>query len=250
MGRIIGISGRKQAGKNTVANYIHGDILKSRGMIQDFFINKDGQLAIQTTDHNGKLDYGILDIYRKDKSFIDYAEVEMWPYVKIYSFADYLKELCISLFGMSHQQVYGTDKQKNSETKILWENMPLEHGSLIEREGPMTAREFMQHFGTNIVRKIYHDAWTRSTMRKIMVEDSEIAIISDVRFPNEVDAVKNYVGVVVRLNRNVYNSEHESECALDEQNFDWSNFDYVIDNDSISIDDLCKQLSELKKTWS
>ena len=35
---ILGISGKKQAGKNTLANYINGRIIKSLGTVKDFGI--------------------------------------------------------------------------------------------------------------------------------------------------------------------------------------------------------------------
>lgn len=245
MTKIIGISGRKQAGKNTVANYINGNILKNNGMIQDFYISKDGELAIQTTDHNGTLDYGILDVTRKDKTFLEYAETELWPYVKVYSFADYLKEMCINLFGMTHQQVYGTDRQKNTKTKIMWNSIPYS-----KKKGEMTAREFMQHFGTNIIRKIYNDAWVESTMKRIKQEESSVSIIADVRFPNEVEAIKEAGGFVFRLTRNAFDSNHESEIALDEKNYDWNNFDCVIDNSNLSINDLLEEVKKHKSLWS
>ena len=42
--KIIGISGKKQSGKNTFANYVNGSILKKYGLVDDFSINKEGQL--------------------------------------------------------------------------------------------------------------------------------------------------------------------------------------------------------------
>ena len=64
-----------------------------------------------------------------------------------------------------------------------------------------------------------------------------LALIADCRFPNEVEAVKNAGGLVIKLNRNLYNSSHESETALDEDRYDQSNFDFVIDNKDLSIED-------------
>ena len=46
--KIIGISGRKQAGKNTVANFITGCIIKDLKMVSDFDISNKGQLEIET----------------------------------------------------------------------------------------------------------------------------------------------------------------------------------------------------------
>lgn len=244
MGKIIGISGRKQSGKNTFANYINGSILKSQEMIQDFFIDENGKLVVKTTDHDGKSGYGILDVTRKDMSFIEYAEIDLWPYVKVYSFADYLKDICMNLFDFRYEQVYGTDDDKNTLVNINWKSMPYS-----KKKGKMTSREFMQHFGTNIVRKFKDDAWVVNTIRRIVSEDSEVSIIADVRFPNEVNAIKNAGGVVVRLTRNIFGDDHKCESSLDQNNFDWSNFDLVIDNQDITIENFCKEIENNKQIW-
>lgn len=244
MGKIIGISGRKQSGKNTFANYVNGHILRSREMIQDFFIDDNGKLVVKTTDHDGKSGYGILDVNRKDISFIEYAELDLWPYVKIYSFADYLKDICVNLFNFKYEQVYGSDEQKNTSVNVKWEDVPYS-----KKKGEMTSREFMQHFGTNIIRKLKNDAWVSNTIKRIIAEDSEIAIIADVRFPNEVEAIKNAGGVNIRLTRNVFNDNHKCESSLDENNYDWSNFDIIIDNKDISIEEFCKEIENNKQIW-
>lgn len=247
MVKIIGISGRKQSGKNTTANYINGCVLKSKNMVEDFYIDTDGNLVINTTDQSGKSGYGVLDVTRKDSSFIDYADKELWPYIKIYHFADYLKEMSINLFGLNAKNVYGSDKQKNMKTHLLWENMP---DNTSNKEGKMTYREFLEHFGTYIVRKIRPDAWVHATINKIMSEDSQLAIIPDVRFPNEVEAIKDNGGTVIRLTRNIFKDSIVCESALDKDNFDWSKFDFVIDNDAIGIQDLCTELSKINSLWS
>lgn len=245
--KIIGISGKKQAGKNTVANYINGDVLKDRGMIEDFYINNHGELAIKTSDTSGQSGYGIFDPTRKDPTFIEYAETALWPYIKIYHFADPLKELAINIFGLKSEEVYGNDEQKNKIIEIMWEHMPENNTN---KTGRMTNREFLEHFGTKIVRKIKNDAWYERTMKIILTEKSELAIIPDVRFPNEVEAIKSAGGFVIRLTRNIYNSPTEAECALDEENFDYKKFDMIIDNHNVTIDQLCNILSLSKRYWS
>jgi hypothetical protein len=245
--KIIGISGRKQSGKNTAANYIHGEVLQSLGMVEDFFINEEGQLAIKTMDASGANAYGILDVTRKDKEFTLYAEKEMWPYIKIYHFADILKEFAVNVFGLSHKQVYGSDSDKNTATDIRWEGVPCAEKN---KSGNMTARELLQYFGTTIVRQIHDNAWVNSTINRIISEDSKIAIIPDIRFPNEVDIIKNNGGIVIRLTRQIEDSDHPSEIALDKNNYDWSNFDFVIDNKNISIPELCDELNKINNYWS
>ena len=70
---IIGIAGRKQAGKNTVANYINGSILKELGMISDFEISNKGQLEIKTVNSVGSEGWGVFDVTRKDEDFLEYS---------------------------------------------------------------------------------------------------------------------------------------------------------------------------------
>lgn len=245
--KIVGISGRKQAGKNTVANYMNGYVLKNLEMIQDFYIDDNGKLAIKTSTMSGQTGYGIFDPTRKDSSFIEYAEKALWPYIKVYHFADPLKEMSIDLFGLKAEEVYGDDKQKNKKTDLLWQDMP---DNTSNKEGKVTNREFLEHFGTKVVRKIKNNAWCNYTIKRIIREDSEIAIIPDVRFPNEIEAIKSAGGVVIRLTRDLYHSDAEPECALDYERYDWKNFDLVINNDNLSIELLCETLNTHKYIWS
>ena len=233
--KILGISGRKQAGKNTVANILHGLTLHKNGLIKDYNIGKDGQLMILTEDSLGREGWGEFDVSRKDQDFVDYAERNMWPYVKLYSFADHLKWICVKLFDIPSECVWGTEEQKNqSQAHLLWENMPcLEVFNNPEKKGPMTAREFMQFFGTDVCRKIYEPVWVSSCIKKIQEEQCNLAIIADVRFPNEAKAIEDAGGKVIRLTRKVFNDSHSSEIALDDYPF--TDF---IDNSDESIDSL------------
>ena len=227
MTRIIGISGRKQSGKNTSANFLHGLVLKANGLTSEFNIDSSGDLALQSTD-----------ITRKDDEFINYAETNMWPYVKLYSFADTLKAMCIDLFGLRPEQVYGTDEQKNTPTDLYVKN-----NTGNTRRSTATAREFMQYFGTNVCRSIKPNVWVDHLMKTIGREKTNLAIIADIRFPNEVDAVLDAGGEVIRLNRKPLTDSHASETSLDEGIFDQSKFSYIIP--SGSIEDLCKSLESI-----
>ena len=67
--------------------------------------------------------------------------------------------------------------------------------------------------------------------------------ITDVRFPNEVKAIKKKDGIVIRINReSAYNNTHSSETALD----DYEDFDYTIDNNNC-IDCLIEKVKEILK---
>ena len=97
----------------------------------------------------------------------------------------------------------------------------------------MTAREFMQFFGTDVMRKMYEPIWVSSCIKKIQQEQSELAIIADVRFPNEAKAIEKAGGTLIRLTRQTIEDNHSSEVALDDYPFT----DYI-DNQDNSIDSL------------
>jgi len=145
---------------------------------------------------------------------------------KIYNFADPLKQdICINILGLSHEQCYGSDLDKNTLTHIQWGGHYL------------TAREVMQVVGTDILRTMYNNVWVNATINKIMREHLDLAIIADCRFPNEVESIKSAGGLVIKLNRNPHNSDHASEIALDANNYPQSNFDLVLNNNIMTIDE-------------
>ena len=200
---IIGISGRKQAGKNTVANILHGIALKNNNLIKDWNVGPNGELMILTENEEDQEGWGEFDITRRDEQFTQYAEHSMWPHVKLYSFADRLKWICTELFDIPKECAWGADEQKNQPQKhLLWENMP-------------------------------------KAIKKITREQSELAIIADVRFPNEAKAIENAGGVVVRLTRKVSDDNHDSEVALDEYPFK-----HFIDNKDGSLDSMAVKVNK------
>ena len=259
---ILGIAGKKQSGKNTTANYLNGVVLHQSGSIKDFAIDIKGELNVLTSFSDGSEGWGVLDIYRKDKQFVEAAEETIWPFVKNYSFADSLKQVAVDLFELKPEQVWGTDEQKNSLTHLLWENMPgvttevtpqdpvneevagrlgkyyekVLSGVVYHKPGPMTGREFLQFFGTEIGRRMHAPIWINSTINKIISEGSGLAIITDVRFPDEVRAIQKAGGKVIRLTRQVFNDNHASETSLD----GYTDFDLVVHNDDLSIEHSCK----------
>jgi hypothetical protein len=155
-----------------------------------------------------------------------------WQYgdSKIYNFADPLKNLCIDILGLEYKQCYGSDQDKNELVDCFWDNHQL------------TAREVLQIVGTDMFRAMQKNVWSNATIRKILKDKPSMAIIADCRFPNEVEAIKNAGGIVIKLTRNPYNSLHASEIALDPDQYDQNNFDFIIDNNNLSIVEQNKQI--------
>lgn len=65
-----------------------------------------------------------------------------------------------------------------------------------------------------------------------MQESPDIAVITDLRFENEIDEVKKYGGKIIRLTRKIKDDNHASEVALNDQN---EKYDCVIDNQNMTI---------------
>ena len=169
---IIGISGKKQAGKTTLCN----NILKS------------------------------------------------FPAgsVEVYNFADVLKNLCVEIMGLKEEQVWGTDEEKNSLTNYEWERIPDFIKSKFNSEGKnISARHIMQILGTDVMRNMFDsNIWVNAVIRKIRKNNPLIAVIADVRFPSEVSFIEKENGIIIRLNRKLYEDSHPSETSLDE--YSWS----------------------------
>jgi hypothetical protein len=235
----------KGAGKDTAANFILGLYMiylnivrkeqKDNNEVGGFSITNEGKLYI--TNLFGDTEYaGIFDYERQSEYLDDFKREHLDKYIRIYSFADMLKKnVCMDLLGLSYEQCYGTNEQKNTLTKLKWENMP----GITDKTGQMTAREVLQYVGTELFRKMNPEIWASATIRKIQKDKPIVAVIKDVRFPNEVDAIHELNGVVLRLNRSPYKNEdsHSSENLLSEENYDWNNFNLIINNQDISIKD-------------
>lgn len=152
---------------------------------------------------------------------------------KIYSFADPLKQdICMNILGLTYDQCYGSDDDKNSLTHLTWNNQKL------------TARDVMQIVGTEMFRAMYPEVWVNALINKILADNLEVALICDCRFPNEVEIVQKHHGHVLRLTRDPFHSDHHSERALDKENYDWSNFDSIIDNENLDINAKNAQISD------
>jgi len=180
--------------------------------------------------------------------------------IHITSFATPIKEFCTDVLGLTQEQVYGTDEQKNSLTHIMWNKMPVEIKdryarpsigdspiSLAWPQGSMTAREVMQIFGTDIMRTyFFYDIWAQAPFIKYGKSDYDFVIIDDCRFPNEADmALKNHA-LLYRLTRKPFPEDtHVSELAMDD--YPITKYTSLIDNQHIPLEntkDVWKRILE------
>lgn len=184
---------------------------------------------------------------------------------KIMKFAGKLKQIASILTGATLEQLEDQDFKK----QYMGESWRKLTGAMSEQGlGELiTYRELLQKLGTEAMRNGLHEnVWVNALMAdyKGIYKGlpSEYTpgknltypnwIITDMRFPNEMDIVKAKGGITIRVNgmyvrqgdgkaTRTYSEtgEHPSETALDNHKFD-----YVIDNNG-SISDLINKVKEI-----
>jgi hypothetical protein len=113
-------------------------------------------------------------------------------------------------------------------------------------------RALLQLYGTDIFRnRVDENYWMKKLAERINNDsDNDVIIITDVRFPNELEDIHDFIKgrriVSVRINRpmnrNSSSNEHVSETALDDYTF----WEYIVDNEGTLEDlkNISKYLSE------
>ena len=250
MTKILGISGKKQSGKTTVGNFLYGCAMLDAGIVDYAAINENGKLVVPYHHSENETRPCVFPVESKHKSITSYLDENIWSKVKVYNFADTLKGVCMDVLGLTEEQCYGSDEDKNSETDVVWGNMPVQFPFKPRRNGQqkMTAREVLQYIGTDIFRCIKQNVWVESTIRRIEKDSPELAIIVDCRFPNEVVGIQAAGGKVIRLARNMFgdDDQHASETALDR----YERFDSIIDNQKMSIQEQNEAIYNQLFEWS
>lgn len=248
--KLLAFAGEKQSGKSSASNFVHGFCMRENGVIRDFNLDDDGNLLCNTVyskeDGTTEEGWGILDVRRKDYEFSEYAVENIWPYARNYSFADRLKEASAFVFGLELDKLYGTNEDKNSPTHIKWADLQFAFSphkkKAIKDAGKkdkyMTYREFLEVFGTDVCRKILDSCWIDRCLESCANSMSEISLIDDCRFINEVKAIQAVGGKVILFTKSIFRSGETkpvSEQIVDLYEQGKFKPDAVIDNHKLSI---------------
>jgi LmbE family N-acetylglucosaminyl deacetylase len=98
----------------------------------------------------------------------------------------------------------------------------------VQAEPSGKQRLILQWWGTDYRRKQDPDYWVKKLMAKLDAWQPDAVLITDVRFPNEADAIKAAGGVLVKVVRtsepDFVVNEHPSESALDA----YTGWDYTL----------------------
>lgn len=210
---------------------------------------------------------------------------------QIKKFADKLKDIVCIILGCTREQLEDREFKEKELGKEWWywymerdggyspiilDYLTTTKKELKNYEGleliKPTPRFLLQFIGTNLLRNQLHpEIWVNALMSEyklyketkpfvnLTLKDEEYPnwIITDMRFPNEMEAVKKKGGITIRVNRPCdicggsgyhkmscpvsKSGEHYSEIALDS-----AAFDFVINNNK-DIEHLVKEVKKILK---
>ncbi len=144
---------------------------------------------------------------------------EKW---QIKKFSGKLKTIASIMLGIPEYMFENQDFKSEILGEEWWKN----YGDFYHQT---TVRDFLQLLGTDAIRNGLHtNAWVNALMadykpRKMDQYSPSNWIVTDVRFPNEAEAIKDRGGVIIRIDRPGVEpvNAHPSEIALDNWDFDY-----------------------------
>jgi ABC-type oligopeptide transport system ATPase subunit len=221
---IIGINGKIGSGKDTVGK-----------IIQYLQCHNTGEITIQDVMSNPEHEWWL----------------EEQSKFEIKKFAGKLKEVASLLTGIDVEDFEDQEFKKSylgSEWGTVRPN-PLNAIPVFEDaqfNELMSVREFLQKLGTEAMREGLHtNVWVNALFAdykppKMSQYNPSNWIITDMRFPNELEAVVERKGITIRVVRpGTTTGTHASETALDD-----AYFDHVISNNG-TIEDLVEKVKQI-----
>lgn len=173
------------------------------------------------------------------------------------SFANTLKDAVSAVFGWDRELIEGRTPEARAwreQVDTWWANrldMP-----------ELTPRWILQQWGTEVLRNHFHDDIWIAALESRLAKRADHTVISDVRFPNEVKAIRaqggkivwiqrgvtpHWYGIAEQANRGDLKAQqwlHDNSIHASETSWAGTQFDQIIVNNG-SIDSLYTQLKNL-----
>lgn len=214
--RVIGISGHINSGKDLVGIIIRFLTSTPKPFSKDVLIKK------LETPQNHSLDF----------------PYSVWEVKK---FADKLKDIVCLLIGCTREHLEDREFKEKTLGEEWWYYTDGKNiYPYTSYEGNVknlslvlpTPRILLQQIGTDLFRNQLHtNCWINATFANYTTDSNWI--ITDCRFKNEANAIKDRGGIVIRINRDTLNTSqfrHQSEVDLDDYEFDYT----IYNNSDIS----------------
>ena len=205
MKKLILISGKARSGKNTFADFLSNEFKKHNLTVeQDLYANG--------------VKNGSKEDFRPLSNFLN-------------NYVERIKAQVGMLFSLDKI----TPQAPLGAIFGLLDQLKIEDHNWYEDKTPIT-RLILQAYGTEIFRKrVDTDWWAKQLKERFLKSNSDIFLVTDVRFPNEIEVFNdaiNYEVITIRVDRSVdidpTVASHDSETALD----NWSEWTYLVDNNT------------------
>ena len=174
------------------------------------------------------------------------------------SFAATLKDAVAAVFGWDRELLEG----RTTESRAWREQVDAWWANRLNMPN-LTPRLVLQLWGTEVARRAFHDdTWIASLENKLSKAHNDI-VITDVRFPNEIQAVRNAGGVVIRVVRGPEPAWYDlainansggqiakemlADVGVHPSEWAWigTKFDAILDNNADGLDNLYCQVKQL-----
>jgi hypothetical protein len=123
------------------------------------------------------------------------------------SFAGTLKDAVAAVFGWDRELIEGRtpEARKWREQVDTWwaERLQMPH---------LTPRWILQYWGTEVCRQHFHDDIWIAALESRLARRADHTVISDVRFPNEIKAIKQQGGRIVWIQRGIIPHWYDIAC--------------------------------------
>lgn len=173
---------------------------------------------------------GLIGKKRSGKDTFAAALTEDLRYTRV-AFADPLREAALALDPLVGRVALPGNPSPIADVRL---------SALISAIGWESAKDYvpevrriLQRLGTESIRALDEDFWIRVGSTRIDGASGPV-VVTDVRYPNEADAIRSRGGFLVRITRpgDPVGEEHISERALDDYRVD-----YQVPNDG-TVEDL------------
>lgn len=179
------------------------------------------------------------------------------------SFASALKDAVAAIFDWDRELLEGSTKASRE-----WREQIDEWWAARLNIPHLTPRWVLQQWGTEVARKGFHnDIWVASVENKLRNIKEDI-VITDCRFPNELDAIKTAGGITIRTQRGenpewltlaaqynqtdninlktIYKGQLEQELGIHASEYSsvGLDYDFILDNNG-TIDSLHQQIESI-----
>lgn len=170
-----------------------------------------------------------------------------------YSWASPLKDIASTLFGWDREMLEGATPEFRAQREVIDQWWASKLGK------DWSPRYALQYIGTEVMRDGLHpDIWVLAGQRRL--EGKNNVVVSDTRFPNEIRAIRELGGKIIRVKRGEepiwfnnlslfkasspsedqireFMAENYPEVHASEYSWHGAKLDYLIDNNG-TIDEL------------